>query len=72
VAQLHQSQIDVISAILRGHKPKFEELDRWRLTLTCEHTVDRTAHRSHARWSSPVVECPQCGKHRGVVDAEKL
>jgi hypothetical protein len=69
---LHQSQIDAISAILRGHKPKFDELDRWRLTLTCEHTVDRTAHRSHARWSSPVVECSQCGKHRGVVDAEKL
>ena len=69
---MHQSQIDAISAILRGHKPKSEELDRWRLTLTCEHMVDRTAHRSYSRWTSRVVECTQCGRQRGVVEAEKL
>lgn len=69
---MHQSQIDAISAILRRHKPKSEELDLWRLTLTCEHMVDRTAHRSHSRWTSRVVECPQCGRQRGVVEAEKM
>ncbi len=69
---MSQSQIDHIAAILRGHKPNPAELDTWRLTPTCEHTVDRTAHQSNQSWTCRVVECPTCGRHRGVVEAEKL
>lgn len=70
-AALHQSQLDFIATILRTPTNR-KELDTWRLTLTCDHTVDRTSHRSNQHWSTRVVECPTCASHRGVVDAERL
>lgn len=69
---LHQSQIDQIAAIFHSHTPTLSELDTWRLTLTCEHTIDRTSHKSNQRWTCRVVECPTCGTYRGVVGSEKL
>lgn len=59
---LHQSQIEQLAAILRGHRPDPEQLDTWRLSLTCAHTVDATAHRSSGRWVSRVMKCPTCDR----------
>jgi hypothetical protein len=69
---MSQSQIAQIAAILRSHEPKPEELDTWRLTLTCKHSVDRTMHHSNRTWTTGVVDCATCGTHRGVVEAERL
>lgn len=69
---LHQSQIDVIASILLGHKSKPDDLDAWRLTLTCDHTIDRTMHKSNRSWTTSVVECLTCSAHRGVVESERL
>lgn len=67
-----QNQIDHLAAILTGHKPDPSELDSWRLTLTCGHTVDRPLHRSNQRWTAAVVPCSTCASHRGVVESERL
>jgi hypothetical protein len=48
------------------------DLDTWRLTLTCTHTVDRTQHRTNHSWTSSTVHCPDCSHARGVVASEKL
>lgn len=50
-----------------------EDLDTWELMLTCDLIVERSQHRTHERWSSSsVVECPACGRHRGIVTANRL
>lgn len=68
---LNQHQIDFITAMLRSpSNPK--ELNTWRLTLTCEHVVERKMHRSNRQWSTRSVECAVCARHRGVLEAERL
>ncbi|MEV6207413.1 hypothetical protein [Kitasatospora sp. NPDC051914] len=49
-----------------------KELDAWKLTLTCDHVVEKTAHRSNDRYSSRVVRCGECDAHRGVVISERI
>jgi hypothetical protein len=64
-----EEEAKAIAKILFGHKANKLDLDDWDLTLTCDHTLRRTQHRDHQRYSTSVVQCPTCGKRRGVVDA---
>lgn len=51
-------------------KPDPSQLDEWELSLTCDHTTRRTQHRSNGTRSSwYVVDCPECGTTRGVVES---
>jgi len=59
-------QIEQISRILSSTARDVRELDRWELTLTCDHTVALSQHRDHRSWSMSVVDCPECGIRRGV------
>jgi len=70
---LSRAQLDKIAAILTPTTPRDPaQLDTWRLTLTCDHVVDKEQHRSHSYWSTRVVTCPECQQPRGVVTTEKL
>jgi hypothetical protein len=71
---LSQKQIEEISAILTRNRSTTapSELNTWRLTLTCDHAVERTQHRSHHYWSRSTIECPDCQQIRGVVTTERL
>lgn len=69
---LSQRQLDEFGRIFSGFKPRPAELDAWRLTLTCGHTVERTEHRSSDRWSGSLAACPDCGRQRGIVTAMLL
>ncbi|MBB5871889.1 hypothetical protein F4553_005268 [Allocatelliglobosispora scoriae] len=70
---LSLKQIQRISSIF-GSIPAKEpaNLARWRLSLTCDHVVDATRHRSHTYWSGRVHHCEQCGEKRGVVDSQPV
>lgn len=49
------------------------DLATWRLTLTCDHVIEKLQHRNHSRWSSgSVQDCPECHQVRGVVTDERL
>jgi hypothetical protein len=50
------------------------QLDRWRCTLTCGHTIDGTVHEEHRKThrASGVRQCPTCDEQRGVVAVEYL
>lgn len=69
---LSEKQIEAISEILGRHRPNPDELDTWQLTLTCDHTIDKTQHSSHIYWSSSTAACPTCQQTRGIVRSEKL
>ncbi|WP_344468845.1 hypothetical protein [Kitasatospora kazusensis] len=49
-----------------------KELDVWKLTLTCEHVIERTQHRSHSSYSMGVTRCSECEVDRGVVLSERI
>ncbi|MGW5200771.1 hypothetical protein [Streptomyces spiralis] len=66
---MSEKQVKAIAEILSSREPDKRDLDDWDLTLTCDHTVRRTQHRDHQRYSTSVVQCPTCGEQRGVVDA---
>ncbi|NUK01631.1 hypothetical protein HRW23_12215 [Streptomyces lunaelactis] len=63
-----EEQAKAIAKILFSHKTDKRDLDDWDLTLTCNHTVRRAQHRDHQH-STSVVQCPTCGRRRGVVEA---
>jgi hypothetical protein len=70
---LSREQIDQITRILSSATQRGpRELAIWRLTLICDHTVERSQHRSNQSWTTRVVECPTCGAHRAVVTSERL
>lgn len=70
---LDDQQIEALARLLRSASViEPNELDIWRLTLTCTHTVERTLHRTHLSWTSPTSLCPECTQTRGVVTCEKL
>lgn len=49
-----------------------KELDVWRLTLTCDHVIERTQHNSHSSYSMGVTRCSECETDRGVVSSERV
>ncbi|MFG2885432.1 hypothetical protein ACGFYV_24600 [Streptomyces sp. NPDC048297] len=49
-----------------------KDLDRWDLTLRCDHVVPYIQHRENTRVSARVVDCPECGERRGVVSSEQV
>lgn len=70
---LGDQQIEAFARLLRSVADASPaDLDTWRLTLTCTHSVERTAHRTNASWSSLTSHCPECRQTRGVVTSEKL
>lgn len=70
---LSDKQIESIRAIFkRAGRLDPVDLDTWRLTLTCEHVIDKSQHHTHTYWSSSTVHCPKCGQTRGIVTSEKL
>jgi hypothetical protein len=70
---LSEGQIQQINAILTSsHPPDPADLDAWTLTLTCDHVVEKSQHRSNRTWSRSVEECPTCDYTRGVVTAERV
>ncbi|QJS10799.1 hypothetical protein HKX69_15900 [Streptomyces argyrophyllae] len=64
-----EEQARAIAKILFNHKTDKRHLNDWDLTLTCDHTIRRTQHRDHQRYSTSVVQCPTCGERRGVIEA---
>jgi hypothetical protein len=70
---LSRDQIEQISRILSSTTQRGpRELATWQLTLTCDHTVERSQHRSSQSWTTRVVECPTCAAYRAVVTSERL
>ncbi|WNV90357.1 hypothetical protein [Umezawaea sp. Da 62-37] len=71
---LSRERIEEIAAFLAAFKTgtRPDDLDTWRLTLTCDHIVEKTQHHSNDHWSIAVVGCPECEQTRGVVVSEKL
>lgn len=70
---LGDQQIEAFVRLLRSvSETNPVDLDTWRLTLTCTHNVDRTAHRTNPSWTSLTSHCPECRRTRGVVTSEKL
>lgn len=70
---LSAKQVERIVAIFASTRRKNPaELDTWRLTLTCDHAVDKTQHVSNTYWSSQVTDCPTCQCLRGIITAERL
>jgi hypothetical protein len=66
---LSNRQIEAIGAILVGAgSPDPAQLDTWRLTLTCDHVIDRTQHASNSHWNSSTTQCPNCHRTRGIVN----
>ena len=69
---LSEEQIERISTIFKYSSVDPVELDTWRLSLTCEHVVDKTQHKTNRYWSRSTVFCAQCQQLRGIVTSEKL
>lgn len=70
---LSEKQLEDISRIMSGwKKPDPRELATWELSLTCDHSVQRQIHKSNTYWSPSVVDCPECGEARGVVESTRL
>jgi hypothetical protein len=70
---LSERQLEALASILASaRRPDPAELESWRLTLTCDHVIDRTQHWSNTHWSASTTRCPTCGQTRGIVASEKL
>ena len=70
---LSEQQLEAIAKLLVGvGRPDPAELDTWRLTLTCDHVIDKTQHSSNTYWSGLTTHCSTCGQTRGIVASEKL
>jgi hypothetical protein len=69
---LSKGQIEKIAGILASFRPKDPaELDTWRLTLTCDHVIEKAQHHSNTYWSGSVDNCPECQQIRGIVTTER-
>lgn len=67
------NQIEHIRTIFeQAGQPNPDDLDVWRLTLTCGHFSERSQHRSNTHWSGSTTRCPSCDQTRGIVTAESL
>jgi len=62
---------EILAEILVNARDR-SNLDVWRLTLSCGHTIEQTAHRSNDRFAMSVHDCPDCGQRRAHVAAERL
>ncbi|MDJ0420766.1 hypothetical protein [Rhodococcus opacus] len=70
---LSSRQIDVIRKEFgRASKTPEHELDIWKSTLTCGHTVQGRQHRTSTSRTIAVEDCPECSARRGVVRAERI
>ncbi|MGW3653295.1 hypothetical protein [Streptomyces sp. NPDC000878] len=49
-----------------------KDLDTWDLTLTCDHVAKHVQHRSNSCVSTRVVDCPECGERRGIVQCVRV
>jgi hypothetical protein len=71
--RLGDQQIEAFARLLRSVLDTNPiDLDTWRLTLTCTHSVERTGHRTNPSWTSLTSQCPDCRQTRGIVTSEKL
>lgn len=69
---LSEARLEKIAASFAGLRPKDPaELDTWRLTLTCDHVVNKVQHHTNPSWIRRVEDCPECEQIRGIVIAEK-
>lgn len=59
-------------ATLPSEEERKKDLDTWDLTLTCDHLAQHIQHREHDRVSVRVVDCPECGERRGVVQSVRV
>lgn len=66
---LSDAQVARLASVL-SQKVDPQDLASWRLVLTCDHVTEQTQHRTHDRWTSSVIECAVCQRHRGVVTAD--
>jgi Skp family chaperone for outer membrane proteins len=70
---MSEQQLQKVRAIMTmTGPPDLAQLDTWRLTLTCDHVIDKTQHHTNTYWSASTVCCPQCQETRGIVTSEKL
>lgn len=70
---LGDRQIEAIARLLQSAAATDpSDLDTWRLTLMCTHTVDRQQHRRNHSRTSSTAHCPNCSQTRGIVASEKL
>ncbi|MFG3025184.1 hypothetical protein ACGFZQ_42950 [Streptomyces sp. NPDC048254] len=59
-------------AALPSEEERKKNLDAWDLTLTCDHVAEHIQHRDHGYVSARVVDCPECGERRGVVQSVRV
>ncbi|MFE9402188.1 hypothetical protein ACFYNY_10450 [Streptomyces sp. NPDC006530] len=59
-------------ATLPSKEERKKDLDTWDLTLACDHVAQHTQHREHNYVSARVVDCPECGERRGVVQSVRV
>ncbi|MEO5994498.1 MAG: hypothetical protein ABIP92_13225 [Arthrobacter sp.] len=55
-----------------SHEERKKDLDAWKLTLRCDHSITHIQHRDHDYVSNRVADCPDCGERRGVVRSERV
>jgi hypothetical protein len=55
-----------------SHEERKKDLDAWKLTLRCDHSITHIQHRDNNYVSNSVVDCPDCGERRGVVHSERV
>jgi hypothetical protein len=65
-------QVAGILANILANATDRSDLDVWRLTLSCGHLIEQTAHRSHDRFTTSVHDCPECQQRRAHIAAERL
>lgn len=70
---MRQEQIDRVAATLARIGTKSpDELATWKLTLTCDHVVEKTQHRDTDYVLADAVVCPECQQIRGIVTTERV
>ncbi|THV43069.1 hypothetical protein [Glycomyces buryatensis] len=67
--ETRQRVVEILSTALKRDP---SELDSWELTLTCDHTIERSADPSYSFSSCSVEPCDECQEYRGVVTAIRL
>lgn len=72
---LGPKQIENLSRLMASwpsHEESKKDLDAWKLTLRCGHSVTHVQHRDHDYVSARVVDCSECGERRGMVHSERV
>ena len=47
-------------------------LNRWELTLTCDHAMETTANKDHTPTFGYTWRCDKCGQLRGIISQRLL